>query len=1153
MKNNKTKLLYSVLSLLLCLSMLLGSTFAWFTDSVQSGINVIAAGNLDVALYHSNAAVQDEPVGEATELFMDLQGQPILWEPGVVSYENLRIANEGDLALTYQLAIATANENYIVDGNNQYGLSQILKVGFVEGGITATDRAGVVASVPAANWTTLASFVKDGSLLPAGAGESEKTWGVVVYWEPGDNDNRWNLNNGKTLNQGEVLSIDLGVQLIATQEVNELDGFDNKYDENAKAEFFPGFQGGSAGAAVTADDQGVTTAEVAMDGGDVSAVIPAGVQVAEGTTSMALSVTLKDSSEANVQLGESEEKRALDVHIEGVAQGNTVPMLITLEHYLSTGINTGALRLYHVENGTPVAMTQVVAPANHNEFSYDPATGNVTLALASFSEVAVVADTNNTWNGTAATAFAGGTGTEADPYRIANADELAYFRNEVDGGRTFAGEYVKLQNNITLSKVNFDPIGWGYANKDWNAGGKEGMVFKGTFDGGNNAILDLYQQGWELEEANGTDYTYTNCGFGLFAAASGATFKNLTIYGADVKTECVEMGILVGLSQNTCIYDNIKIYNSKIANYQRPAGGLIGEVSGDGTTTISNVIIGPDVVVGSLWGDFDAPVGGVIGARWDDAGKKPQIVMENVEVSCRLDVYNDITSAYQWHAYRRAGMLIGNTDTPAANGKTAQTATADFLTCKFNEKGEESVIVHLGSWANYHYCEFSEEYNSSRYPWVRVEAGENNPAYSNPRWGVATDAADQPVTSLNHNHTEGDEHNISISFAQLYGGGQGVYGATAHTGVKMIGYRYSIMFVNNNEVLGIQYVTDDEVKDDKPFTDFDPDKTAENAAKAWVTSQGYANVVFDTWVNAGSTPVESIPASNKENITLYPSFTTPYTARFVDLDGNVLAWCFFNDKANSNEEKLGNAKATAESLLPKYDDVEFTGWETHIIGSNNNVTTEAYNASKFTGYKTDVTIYPVYTYNGDVNLIPVDTDGDGDTDEYHVGGYSNPAGVTVVKIPSVVLGNEITAVNANAFSSYDHLHVVVIPTSVKVIGSAAMSDSGWTDKGETVTIYYEGSYEEWKTKNYNTDWYEGLGDGSRVFFLNGGDKVDLTQGYIQVERNFKWQLSGGGYHSSITYKNSITQSMITTYSTEKCNCKVDGCKGNLRPDAKYWN
>ena len=490
MKNKKMALLHSVIALLLCVSMLVGSTFAWFTDSVKTGINTIAAGVLDVELYHSNAAVQNEQVNANTKLFMDLQGSPILWEPGVVSFENLRVANAGDLALTYQLALATDNENYIIDGNNQYGLSQILQVGVVEGGITATDRAGVVGAVT--EWTTLASFLRSGSLLAAG----EETWGVVVYWQPGEDDNRWNLNNGKTLSGGEALQIDLGVKLIATQEMEESDSIDKTYDENAKAEFFDGFQGGSAGAVVTADDQGITTAEVAMKGGDVSAVIPAGVQVAAGVNSLNLSVTKKAASEANIQLGESDEMRPLDVHIEGVAAGNTVPMLVTLKGYLSTGINTGALRLYHVENGQTVAMTQVANPVNHNEFSYDPATGDVTLALASFSEVAVVADTNNTWNGTAATAFAGGTGTEANPYLIANADQLAYFRNEVDGGRTLAGEYVKVgDKNITLSNVPFDPIGWGYVNAGWNRDGVAGKVFQGTFDGNGKVILGLYQNG----------------------------------------------------------------------------------------------------------------------------------------------------------------------------------------------------------------------------------------------------------------------------------------------------------------------------------------------------------------------------------------------------------------------------------------------------------------------------------------------------------------------------------------------------------------------------------------------------------------------------------------------------------------------------------
>ena len=51
-KNTKRALLTSVLSLTLCGSMLVGTTFAWFTDSVSSTNNVITAGNLDVELYY---------------------------------------------------------------------------------------------------------------------------------------------------------------------------------------------------------------------------------------------------------------------------------------------------------------------------------------------------------------------------------------------------------------------------------------------------------------------------------------------------------------------------------------------------------------------------------------------------------------------------------------------------------------------------------------------------------------------------------------------------------------------------------------------------------------------------------------------------------------------------------------------------------------------------------------------------------------------------------------------------------------------------------------------------------------------------------------------------------------------------------------------
>lgn len=871
-------------------------------------------------------------------------------------------------------------------------------------------------------------------------------------------------------------------------------------------------------AAVTTNDEGTTTSAVSMSGGDVSAEVPAGVKVADGVKSLELVISMMDASGANIQLGATEAMQSLDVHMEGVAEGNTIPMLITLREYLPTGLNSGALKIYHVEDGNTVVMTQAANPVNHNEFSYDPLTGSVTLAMASFSEVAVVADATNTWNGTAATAFAGGNGTEANPYLIANADQLAYFRNEVDGGRTFDNEFVKLTANIYLSNVNFDPIGWGYVNNGWNRDGATGMVFQGTFDGNGKTIFDLYQSGWDLEEKTGTDYTYTNCGFGLFAAASNATFKNLTISGAYVRVECVEAGVLVGLSQNGCTYENIKIYNSKIANYQRPAGGLIGEVSGDGTTKITNVTIGSDVVVGSLWGDFDAPVGGVVGAYWNDVDADPQIYMTNVDVGCRLDVYNDITSAYQWHAYRRAGMLIGNTDMTDPNN--AHKAYAPFLHCS-------GVNVYYGDWVDYTYCEFSA-YNP-RYPWVRTQAGENCEAFSNPRWGVPNDKNGNRVTDMNHVHEDGEECGLVRQFSQLYGGGQGVYGQDIHDGVFYPKNAYSITYVNDYKVLDIVYVTDNS-KAYEAGSD-----QAEKLVKEWAAENITGTWEFGGWMNAGSTKLTQIDANNTKNIVLYPYFNKPYTARFVDSYGNVVAWCLFHKE---DLTKLNSTKDTARAALPGIgEDFDFDYWEVHVTDDNGNtIEAKEYDNFDFNKATTDVTIYPVYKYNGDVNLIPVDSDGDGEINHYRVAGYSNPNGQAIVEIPGIVNGKPILEISNGAFSSYDGVHSIFIPEEVTYIGDNAFAEkwSGLGDSGETITIYYAGSYSEWKDKEpmFGSNWESGVSSSTRIFFLNGGDTVDVSEGYLQAKT------SGTGSSKKVSWtKSNITSAIINEYSGH-CDCSI---------------
>ena len=1097
--STKKSFVFSVISLLLCLSMFVGTTFAWFTDSVSSKNNIIQAGQLDVEMHWADG--KDDP---ATANWQDASRGAIfnyeMWEPGYTEVRHIKIANTGSLALQYKVIIvANSVVSKLADAIDVYYIDPATQVS-TRYDLDNAQKLGTLTEVLAALGETGTGYLANG--------ESDTITLAFKMQESAGNEYQ-----GIELCEGGF-----SVQLIATQAVGESDSFGDDYDSNAIPDFFAGFQGGSAYASVVADDQGLTAAEVVMAGGDVSAIIPAGVKLADGADSLNLTTVLKDVSESNVQLSENEQMRPVDVHIEGVAQGNTTAMIITLAQYMTTGINAGAIKMYHVENGVAVPMTHVANPVNHNEFSYDPLTGDLTLALASFSEVAVVADTNNTWDGETETPYTG-SGTEADPYLIASADQLAYFRTQVDNGNSFEGKVVKLNNNIYLSGKDFDPIGWGYVNEGWNRDGVAGKVFQGTFDGAGHTIFDLHQSGWDLEEKTGTDYTYTNCGFGLFAAASGATFNNLTISGAYVRVECVEAGVLVGLSQNNCTYQNIKILDSKIANYQRPAGGLIGEVSGSGTTTIENVIIGSDVVVGSLWGDFDAPCGGVIGARWDDIGANPQIEMTNVEVGARMDVYSDVTSAYQWYAYRRAGMLIGNTE--QTDPENQHLAYADFLTC-------ENVKVYYGDWAAYHYCQFTNQDNSwcNNYPWVRVEEGENCSPYSNPRYGQPVVGG---VTVSTDNHTCTGEHLMERRFNQLYGGGQGVYGQFEHEGVEIINYRYSITYINDYEVLAIKYVTETGAVSTS-------NDVAANLVKEWANANiGEGKFVFGGWMNAGSTKLENIPADNTKNIVLYPYFNKPYTARFVDQQGNVVAWCLFHEE---DLTKLDSTKALAEAALPNPGEkFTFDYWEVHITDNEGKVTSkDTYDKNKFAGYNKDITIYPVYKYEGDVKLIPVDTDSDGIINYYQVAGYGNPNGQAMVEIPGSVNGIPVTEISGGAFSSYDGVHSIIIPAEVTYIGNNAFAEKwGTIDSGETITIYYGGSYADWiaKEAKFGSDWESGISSSTRIFFLNGGDKVDVTQGYLQADVKSNW----GTRTVTWNHNSTISQSIIEEY-TGHCDCEI---------------
>ena len=101
-KSTKRALVSSVMALFLCFAMLLGTTYAWFTDVAVSENNKITAGTLDVELYQWTNATTAKAISESKAPVFDAD---ILWEPGYTSVVYLSIKNNGSLALKYKVAI----------------------------------------------------------------------------------------------------------------------------------------------------------------------------------------------------------------------------------------------------------------------------------------------------------------------------------------------------------------------------------------------------------------------------------------------------------------------------------------------------------------------------------------------------------------------------------------------------------------------------------------------------------------------------------------------------------------------------------------------------------------------------------------------------------------------------------------------------------------------------------------------------------------------------------------------------------------------------------------------------------------------------------------------------------------------------------------
>lgn len=254
MRNAKHAFWGSVVALILCFMMLIGTTYAWFTDSVSSDNNNITAGNLDIELYHTNKIDTEEQVTETTKLFDDVDAK--LWEPNAMAYEKFLLKNVGDLDLEYQLSLNASNAT-VIDG---VSFASMLKVAVITNETYVYDRA-TISSDTSLVWNDLATFELEGTLLDG----ANTTYGIVIWWQPSANDNLFNMNNER---KGQKASIDVSVQLVATQMASEEDSFDGTYDEEAD---FPGI---SMPAPIPAED---VTEPITLNAKGMSITVPAEV------------------------------------------------------------------------------------------------------------------------------------------------------------------------------------------------------------------------------------------------------------------------------------------------------------------------------------------------------------------------------------------------------------------------------------------------------------------------------------------------------------------------------------------------------------------------------------------------------------------------------------------------------------------------------------------------------------------------------------------------------------------------------------------------------------------------------------------------------------------------------------------------------------
>ena len=230
-KSTKRALISGTLAILMCAAMLVGTTFAWFTDTASTAVNKIQAGNLDIEVEYTLDGEEWAKLDEAADLFGDG-----LFEPGYTRVVAFRISNKGNLALKYNMSMNLVSETKGVNkAGKEFALSDYLKVktspiqqvnqiGNIMVGIAFDRNASkAIGWNPETNFKDAKVMTND-HILSAGL----QVYFIMQVYMPESVGNEANA-----INTEKTPSIDFGINFVATQATVESDSYDNKYDKDA--------------------------------------------------------------------------------------------------------------------------------------------------------------------------------------------------------------------------------------------------------------------------------------------------------------------------------------------------------------------------------------------------------------------------------------------------------------------------------------------------------------------------------------------------------------------------------------------------------------------------------------------------------------------------------------------------------------------------------------------------------------------------------------------------------------------------------------------------------------------------------------------------------------------------------------------------------